>query len=74
MSVSPGSVYMDRKLRESGFNGERMITGVVCVVKTHFTDKAVPWTNSSGDISLRSFVSNKDLIILDITIHAAKIR
>ncbi|XP_064407357.1 WSCD family member CG9164-like [Halichondria panicea] len=62
--VCTGSVYMDRKLRESGFNGERMITGVVCVVKTHFTDKAVPWTNSSGDISLRSFSGYGSAILI----------
>ncbi len=48
MSTSPGSKYTDSLLRERGFNGEGLMTGAVCVVKTHHTNKPVQWSKSPG--------------------------
>ena len=48
MSTPPGSQYTDSGLRKKGFNGEGLMTEVVCVVKTHNTNKPVQWSNSPG--------------------------
>ncbi|XP_064388155.1 WSCD family member AAEL009094-like isoform X2 [Halichondria panicea] len=54
--VCTGSKYTDSLLRERGFNGEGLMTGAVCVVKTHHTNKPVQWSKSPGSSGFGSAI------------------
>ena len=41
-----GSVYCDNFIRHSGMNGEKVISGSVLVVKTHFHRETI-WSNKN---------------------------
>ena len=42
--ATAGAIYCDPGLRTGGFNGERIVSGAVIAIKTHY-HRVVPWTD-----------------------------